>query len=125
MANAEWVERAVQGHDYLPAITRERLIERARMPRQIRQYFEPQGFLEVETPLLSRDIVVDRHLDPLPVILPDDPTNPHVGARLWLQTSPEFAMKRLLAGMRESIFQIAKAFRAGERGDLHNPEFTM
>ena len=111
--------------DFLPAISLERLEDRARMLRRIRDYFQEQGFLEVETPLLSRDVVVDRHIDPLELILPEDPSTPRVGMRLWLQTSPEFAMKRLLAGMGRSIFQITKAFRAGERGPLHNPEFTM
>jgi elongation factor P--(R)-beta-lysine ligase len=111
--------------DFLPGVSAQRLEERACLLRRIRDYFHEHGFLEVETPLLSHDVVVDRHLDPLEVILPDDPAVPGVGSRLWLQTSPEFAMKRLLAGVGRSIFQICKAFRAGEQGRLHNPEFTM
>lgn len=113
------------GSDYLPTASHRRLIERAGMLRRVREYFDRHGFLEVETPLLSHDVVVDRHLDPLEVILPDDPVSPLEGPRLWLQTSPEFAMKRILAATRQSLFQITKAFRAGERGRWHNPEFTM
>ena len=90
-----------------------------------RAFFAERGFLEVETPLLSADMVVDRHLDPLSVVLPDDPRQPDVGRRLWLQTSPEFAMKRLLAAGGEAIYQITRAFRGGEAGPLHNPEFTI
>ncbi len=99
---------------------------RARLLSILRQFFDARGFVEVETPLLSRDVVVDRHLDPFFVTLYTDPTAPNTGATYFTQTSPEFAMKRLLA-MRElrAIYQICKAFRAGERGELHNPEFTM
>src|SRR5439155_9970612 len=82
-------------------------------------------FWEVETPLLSHDVVVDRHLDPLAVTLFRDPRRPEEGERLWLQTSPEFGMKRLLAAGATAIYQITRAFRGGEIGPLHNPEFTM
>lgn len=98
------------------------------MLRRLRAFFVSRGFLEVETPLLSHDVVVDRHLDPLSAILFSDPREPDVGDRLWLQTSPEFAMKRLLvtgAEQLRSIYQITRAFRGGEVGSLHNPEFTM
>ncbi len=88
-------------------------------------FFAARGFLEVETPLLSADVVVDRHLDPLAVTLPADPRHPDVGRRLWLQTSPEFGMKRLVAAGAAAIYQITRAFRAGEIGRLHNPEFTI
>ncbi len=92
---------------------------------RIRDFFDERGFLEVETPLLSHDVVVDRHLDPLSVTLFDDPRRPEQGKRLWLQTSPEFGMKRLLAAGMKAIYQITRAFRGGEVGELHNPEFTM
>jgi lysyl-tRNA synthetase class 2 len=90
-----------------------------------RAFFAACDFLEVETPVLSADVVVDRHLDPLQVVLPDDPRRPRVGRSMWLQTSPEFGMKRLMAAGGQAIYQITRAFRAGEVGRLHNPEFTI
>lgn len=98
---------------------------------EIRKFFTTRGYLEVETPTLSRETVVDAHLDPIEAQL-----KTHRGAdpETWyLQTSPEFGMKRLLADLHQSpssekpagLFQICKAFRDGERGELHNPEFTM
>lgn len=81
--------------------------------------------MEVETPALSRDTAIDRYLEPLEVFVFSDPTTPKTGDTFFLQTSPEFAMKRLLAAGAGPIYQIAKAFRAVERGALHNVEFTM
>lgn len=102
------------------------LQRRCELLRQVRRFFEERGFTEVETPCLSRDVVVDRHLDPIPVTLFSDPREPARGQQLWLQTSPEFAMKRLLANGAKAIFQVAHAFRGGpETGPLHNPEFTL
>jgi lysyl-tRNA synthetase class 2 len=95
------------------------------MLRKVRSFFERREFLEVETPLLSADTVIDRHLDPIPITLFDDPRNPEGGRRMWLQTSPEFGMKRLLAAGAERVYQVTKAFRGGEQGALHNPEFTI
>lgn len=89
------------------------------MLRALRAFFDSRGLLEVETPVLSADTVVDRHLDPFRVatVRPGDPC--------WLQTSPEFGMKRLLAAGGPSMYQITRAFRREESGPLHNPEFTM
>jgi len=98
---------------------------RADLLRRLRAFFDSRNFLEVETPLLSADTVVDRHLDPLPVTLFDDPCDPSVGRTMWLQTSPEFAMKRLLTAGATAIYQVTRSFRGGERGSLHNPEFTI
>ena len=114
--------------DFLSSAVPEMLVARAAMLKRLRTFFDSRGFLEVETPLLSHDVVVDRHLDPLSVTLFSDPREPDVGDRLWLQTSPEFGMKRLLvtgAEQLQSIYQITRAFRGSEVGSLHNPEFTM
>jgi elongation factor P--(R)-beta-lysine ligase len=94
---------------------------RADLLRRTRDFFHGRGFLEVETPILSHDTVVDRHLDPLETTL----TGIGPAERLFLQTSPEFAMKRLLAAGSPSLYQITRAFRQGERGPRHNPEFTI
>jgi lysyl-tRNA synthetase class 2 len=98
---------------------------RAELLARTRRFFDERGFLEVETPLLSADVVVDRHLDPIEVTVPHDPRHPNEGRRMWLQTSPEFGMKRLMAAGGEAIYQITRAFRAGEAGARHNPEFTI
>lgn len=87
------------------------------MLRAVRTYFESQGYLEVETPCLSRDIVIDAWLEPFE--LP-------IGRERWfLQTSPEASMKRLLAAGSGSIYQISRVFRKDESGQRHNHEFTM
>jgi elongation factor P--(R)-beta-lysine ligase len=111
--------------DFGPTASWEHLQRRAELLRRVRSFFDQRGFLEVETPLLSADTVIDRHLDPLSVVLFSDPRSPGDGQRLWLQTSPEFCMKRLLAAGATAIYQITRAFRGAERGALHNPEFTM
>ncbi len=89
--------------------------------RQLRDFFHRRDFIEVTTPNMSRDTVVDRHLDPFVVHASPDSSD----ATWFLQTSPEFHMKRLLAAGATAIFQIGPAFRVGERGDQHNPEFTI
>lgn len=111
--------------DFLPTASWANLQLRARLLARARGYFAARGFLEVETPLLSHDTVIDRHLDPLSVVLPRDSRRPESGSRLWLQTSPEFGMKRLLAAGASAIYQITRAFRAAEAAALHNPEFTI
>ena len=121
-------QRASHGdlsHDFLPSADWSRLQLRARLLARTRAFFAAHGFLEVETPLVSADTVVDRYLDPLSVTLPDDPRAPERGRQLWLQTSPEFGMKRLMAAGGQAIYQITRAFRGGESGPRHNPEFTI
>ncbi|MEO7403888.1 MAG: amino acid--tRNA ligase-related protein, partial [Burkholderiales bacterium] len=82
--------------------------------RRLREFFDASGFLEVETPLLSREIIPELHIEPIGV---------EGGA--FLQASPELYMKRLLATGADKIFQLTRSFRAGERGQLHNPEFAI
>ncbi len=116
---------AGESGEFRPTASLEVLHLRARLLRCIRRFFEDRKFLEVETPLLSADTVIDRHLDPIPVTLFADPRQMANGPQRWLQTSPEFAMKRLLAAGAPSIYQITRSFRGGEVGRLHNPEFTI
>jgi lysyl-tRNA synthetase class 2 len=112
--------------DFLPTADWSCLKLRAELLARVREFFTNRGFLEVETPILSHDVVVDRHLDPFSTVLTPDPRHPRRGERLFLQTSPEFGMKRLMAAGAEAIYQITRAFRnGGERGRLHNPEFTI
>ncbi|HEY2148171.1 MAG TPA: amino acid--tRNA ligase-related protein, partial [Pirellulales bacterium] len=111
--------------NFRPTASLANLRLRGELLRKTREFFDSRGFLEVETPLLSADTVVDRHLDPIPVTLADDPRRPDIGRRMWLQTSPEFGMKRLVAAGLGAIYQITRAFRNAEIGPLHNPEFTM
>ncbi|MEX2118521.1 MAG: EF-P lysine aminoacylase EpmA [Pirellulales bacterium] len=106
--------------DWRPTANWDRLALRSRLLGELRRFFQERQFLEVETPLLSADVVVDRHLEPFAVEA-DSPG----GGRLWLQTSPEFGMKRLMAAGGQAIYQVTRAFRRHERGPLHNPEFTL
>ena len=109
--------------DWRPTATWNILRRRAELLARLRAFFVQRGFLEVETPLLSADTVVDRHLDPF--IVPLDARSQDGVARRFLQTSPEFAMKRLLAAGAEAIYQVTHAFRREESGAWHNPEFTI
>lgn len=112
--------------DFRPTASWTNLKLRAQTLKRLRAFFDARGFVEVETPVLSHDTVIDRHLDPLPVTLFDDPRTLAQGRTLYLQTSPEFGMKRLLAaGEAQAIYQITRAFRGAEQGSQHNPEFTM
>ena len=98
---------------------------RSELLRHIRQFFYDRNFCEVQTPVLSADTIVDRYLDPLTVSEKSLPLTHHNNKKYYLQTSPEFAMKRLLAAGLDPIFQITPVFRSGDRGQLHNVEFTM
>lgn len=94
------------------------LRKRAAMLRAARAYFDAQGLLELETPAIVPCPGLDVHLDAIEVLGMGGPPR-------WLHTSPEYQMKRALATTLPGIFQIGKAFRRGEKGKLHEPEFTM
>ena len=113
--------------DFLPTASLPVLRWRAEMLRATREFFDSRGYWEVDTPLLSSEIVIDAWLEPFACgWLPDATAwaSPSPSLR-FLQTSPEFAMKRLLASGADAIYQLGKVFRNGETGRRHNPEFTM
>lgn len=106
-----------------PSANIETLRRRADFIASIRRFFAQRQVLEVETPALSHHTVTDLHLQTL-YCTHTDPNSTQT-AQLYLQSSPEYAMKRLLCAGSGSIFQICKSFRDDEVGRLHNPEFTM
>ncbi len=99
------------------------LAERALILNRIRNYFISCGFLEVETPLLVRSPGMEPSLEAFRTRFTPLGNAPSVD--LFLPTSPEFHMKRLLADGYTRIYQITRAFRNEELGPLHNPEFTI
>ncbi|MEM6456076.1 MAG: EF-P lysine aminoacylase EpmA [Acidobacteriota bacterium] len=111
-----------------PTASPRMLRARAALLAQLRMFFAQRGVLEVETPCLSRAVTADPQLHN-PVVQLDAPRAPRAAdgqpLPLYLQTSPEAHMKRLLAAGSGPIYQIGRAFRDGEAGALHNPEFTM
>jgi elongation factor P--(R)-beta-lysine ligase len=111
--------------DWRPTASLENLQLRGELLWRLRSFFHRAGLLEVHTPLLSHDVVLDRHIDPVVVPGAAMQLAATCDRDLYLQTSPEFAMKRLLAAGMPAIYQISSVFRAGERGEHHNPEFTM
>jgi lysyl-tRNA synthetase class 2 len=109
--------------DWRPTAALEVLRLRARLLQRIRAFFSAHGVLEVETPVLSGAATTDPALASFTTRY-TGPLFPQ-GQTLYLHTSPEFLMKRLLAAGCGSIYQICKVFRDGEAGRQHNPEFTL
>ncbi|MCQ8279042.1 EF-P lysine aminoacylase EpmA [Acetobacteraceae bacterium KSS8] len=103
--------------DRLPFLRR-----RGLMLRGVRAFFEARGYMEAETPFLVPSPGEEVHLRPFRSVLehPDGATE-----TLWLHTSPEFAMKRIVAATGLPVFQLARVWRNGENSALHAPEFTM
>ena len=106
----------LDAHDYLPTAAWPTLRARAQLLKKLRAFFDDRDFCEVETPLLSAESVIDQHLDPFPVTVFGLPENPEVGTTYWLQTSPEFGMKRLLvAGAETDLSGYARLSRRRSR----------
>ncbi|CAN5804662.1 EF-P lysine aminoacylase EpmA [soil metagenome] len=95
---------------------------RARLQAAMRQWFAGEGFIEVETPILQAAPGAEVHLSGFATEweLPDGEERER-----WLHSSPEFAMKKLMAGGVPRLFQFARVFRNAEGSALHHPEFTM
>lgn len=105
---------------WCPTASRQALQQRAEILARLRQYFADAEVLEVETPLLASGAVTDSNIQSFVT----SPAGPGEHKR-YLSTSPEFAMKRLLASGSGPVYQVCKAFRRGELGRLHNPEFSL
>ena len=100
--------------DWRPSASIEHLKQRAELLTQARAFFAERDVIEVQTPVIAKDSVTEPDVQSIEV--------PGYG---YLQTSPEYQMKRLLAAGMPSCYQLGPAFRHGEQGRLHNPEFTM
>ena len=99
------------------------LLKRAAIVADIRRFFADRGVLEVDTPAMSQATVTDIHLVPFKTRFVGPGASQ--GLDLWLMTSPEYHMKRLLAAGSGPIYQMNRSFRNEEAGRHHNPEFTM
>jgi lysyl-tRNA synthetase class 2 len=100
-----------------PSANIDMLKARATLYRVIRDFFEKRGALEVDTPILSQAATVDPFIESLVTEVCDKP--------YYLQTSPEFFLKRLLANSSGDVYSLGKVFRQGEQGKKHHPEFTL
>ena len=117
MAGKDWWRKEVH------AARRPALLARARILAAVRAFFAARDFVEVETPALQVSPGMEPHIGALATELAE----PFGAARrrLYLHTSPEFAMKKLLAAGERRIFQVTHCWRDGERSPIHHPEFTM
>lgn len=107
MANPNWRS----------GISREHLAKRAQLLSKLRQFFDARSFIEVDVPVLGSHSVSDPHVHGIETQVQ--------GRSMWLQTSPEYFMKRLLAEGSGSIYYLGKSFRDDVPSKRHNPEFTM
>ncbi|MCK6418419.1 MAG: EF-P lysine aminoacylase GenX [Alphaproteobacteria bacterium] len=99
------------------------LMKRTAMMKTVRNFFDSRGFMAVETPVLQAMPTADTHIHGFRTELHDVALQPL--KTLYLHTSPELAMKKLLVAGMEKIYQICPVFRNGEQTALHNPEFTL
>ena len=106
--------------DWRPGASAERLRRRAGMLAEIRAFFATRGLLEVDTPQLVNSAVTDVNIHSAEVRWPGGDGRPR-----YLHTSPEYAMKRLLAAGSGDIYQMCHVFRGEEQGQLHNSEFMI
>ncbi|MFO0790420.1 MAG: EF-P lysine aminoacylase EpmA [Pirellulales bacterium] len=100
--------------EFRPSAALAAIEQRAALLRRLREFFYERDFVEVETPLVALEVIPELHIEPM-----------RVAGGGFLQASPELHMKRLLAAGARAVFQVTRSFRAGERGQLHNPEFTI
>lgn len=103
-----WNEQRERIADSMPVLK-----IRSRLLTSVRRFFDGRGFVEVETPVRVSAPALEEHIDAEPA------------GSMYLRTSPELEMKKLLAAGLQKVFQIGPCFRSGERGRLHNPEYTM
>lgn len=105
-----------------PTATVETLKARAELLTSIRQFMTDRSIMEVQTPTLGSHAGTDPQIEPIKTVAPSTQT----GSKPWyLQTSPEYFMKRLLAAGSGPIYQMGPVFRHEEAGRYHNPEFTL
>ena len=102
--------------DWRPAASRHAIEARAKLLATIRSFMAERRILEVETPILASAGNSDPNIESIST---DGPR------KRFLRTSPEYAMKRMLASGHRNIYELGRVFRAGEQGAFHNPEFTM
>jgi len=100
-----------------PSADNQLLLKRAKLLAFLRIFFAQRDVVEVDTPVLSTTSVTDTNIDSISAQVN--------GANCYLQTSPEYFMKRMLASGVGDIYYLGKAFRDGEQGPRHNPEFTL
>jgi elongation factor P--(R)-beta-lysine ligase len=121
-SDPNWKKMVIDTHK------RELMARRAQIVKRIREFFQARGFMEAETPEVVRLPGMEPHLDPFKTTLTGQPVEGRAALKedVYLITSPEYAMKKLLTAGFEKIFQLTKSFRNKETaGLLHNPEFTL